>query len=185
MMRRLLGLLRNDKASAAAEMALLTPLLLALMFGSFELGNLFMDEHALEKQVRDGARFGARLTLNEDYSCGSPATVFEADDAEDQIKKVTKDGAVSGTGNPRWSAYWSRNCTDDTPTLSVTIRCVPKASIDTEASGKTGIYTGLDGDIPVVKVSGSVKYRSVLAPLGLNATNVCLTAESEAAVQGV
>jgi len=55
MMRTLLDLLRTDTASAAVEMALVLPLLLALSVGSFEMGNLFMDQHALDKQVRDGA----------------------------------------------------------------------------------------------------------------------------------
>jgi Flp pilus assembly protein TadG len=186
-MRVVRALLRNDQAAAAAEMALVTPFLLALMFGAFELGNLFMDEHALEKQVRDGARYGARLELSDDYSCSAdPATVFaEGDATDDDIIKVTKDGVTSGDGSPRWTTYWDRKCNNATPTLAVTVRCVEKSDIDTDDTGSTGIYSGLDGDIPVVVVSGAVKYRSVLASLGFDATNVCLRAKSEAAVQGI
>jgi Flp pilus assembly protein TadG len=186
-MRIARALIFDTRAAAAAEMALVTPFLLALMFGAFELGNLFLDEHALEKQVRDGARFAARLELSDDYSCSTdPSTVFKlGDEAADDIIKVTKDGVTSGDGNPRWTSYWDRQCNNSTPTLAVTVRCVNKADIDTDDTGSTGIYSGLDGQIPVVRVAGAVKYRSVLAAIGLDATNVCLRAESEAAVQGL
>jgi len=177
-------LLRNQHAAAAAELALVTPILLALMFGSLELGNFFSDEHALEKQVRDGARYAARLELASAYSC--PGTVFQDVNATTNIINVTKNGVVSGSGNPRWTDYWTRTCTGQQQTLTVSIRCVAKTAIDTGNSGNSGIYTSLGGtDIPVVKVSGAVMYRSVLASLGFNTANLCLRAESEAAVQGL
>jgi len=144
-----------------------------------------MDQHALEKQVRDGARYAARLTINGAYSC--PTTVFEDGSATAKIINVTETGAVTGTGTPRWPAsYWSRTCAGKTETVTVNLRCVDKDQIDTASDGSTGIYTTLAGtQIPVVKVSAAVKYRSVLAMVGFNATNVCLTAESEAPVQGL
>ena len=185
MMRSLLGLLRTDTASAAVEMALVTPLLLALSVGSFELGNLFMDQPALDKQVRDGARYAARMTLSDSYDC--PTTIFQDPNATTKIINVTKNGEVTGSTTPRWgSLYWARTCTGGAPTVAVTFRCVAKTQIDAGNDGVTGIYTGLAGTtIPVVKVSAAVKYRSVLAMVGFNATNVCLTAESEAPVQGL
>ena len=184
MMRGLRLFLQDQNASAAAEMAMVTPILMALMFGSLELGNFFTDEHALQKQVMDGARYASRLELNAAYSC--PNTVFQDTDANTKIINVAKNGVVSGSGNPRWTDYWSRTCTGDTQTLTVSIRCVAKNQIDTGNTGNTGIYTSLAGtNIPIVKVSGAVKYRSVLASLGFNTTNLCLRAESEAAVQGL
>jgi len=185
MMRSLLGFLRNPAGAAAAELALVMPLLLILMFGSVELSNLFMDQHALEKQVRDGARYGARLTISKSYAC--PGTVFEDTGYATKIINVTKTGAVSGTGNPRWpTSYWARTCSSGNPTVAVTLRCVDKTQIDTAGDGVTGIYSSLPGTtIPVVKVSAEVKYRSLLAMVGFNATNVCMTAESEAPVQGL
>ena len=176
--------LRDQNAAAAAELALVTPILMALMFGSLELGNFFNDEHALQKQVMDGARYASRLELATAYSC--PSTVFQDTDANTKIINVTKNGVVSGSGNPRWSDYWARTCTGQAQTLTVTIRCGAKNQIDTGNSGNTGIYTSLIGTtIPIVKVSGAVKYRSVLGSLGFNAGNLCLKAESEAAVQGL
>ena len=52
--------MRNSSGTAAAEMALVTPLLMALMFGSFELGNYFYTSHIVAKAVRDGARYASR-----------------------------------------------------------------------------------------------------------------------------
>src|SRR5690348_6628430 len=101
-----LPFLRDQSASAAVEMALVTPLLLALLFGSVELGNFFMSEHALEKQVRDGARYAARLPLAAAYSC--PNVVFADAGATNNIINVTETGAVSGTGFPRWApSIWN------------------------------------------------------------------------------
>jgi Flp pilus assembly protein TadG len=187
-MGKLRHLINDRSAAAAAEMALVVPLLLVVMLGSMELGNFFMDEHALEKQVRDGARFGARLEIAEDFSCSSdPSTVFADASASTQIVNVTKTGAVSGSGNPRWGApYWSRNCDGGAQTVAVSVRCVPKTDIDTDETGSTGIYTSLAGNtIPVVSVQAAVKYRSVLGTLGFDATDICMHAESEAPVQGL
>lgn len=185
-MRAVLRLPRDEGASSAAEMALLAPMLLALMFGSFELGNFFMNQHALQKQVQDGARFAARLELDSTaYSC--PGTVFLDPDATTKIVNVTENGSVSGAGKPRFGSwYWARTCTGKAQTVTVSVRCVDKDQVDSGDTGFTGIYTGLSGTtIPVVKVEADVMYPSVLSGLGFNSTNICLQASSEAAVQGL
>ncbi len=182
-MIRLLPFLRDQRAAAAAEMALVTPFLLALMVGAVELGNLFMDQHALEKQVRNGARYASRLEIDENYAC--PASVFADADATAKVINVTKNGVVDGTGNPRWTGYWSRACPGADP-LTVELRCVNKAQIDVDDTGNSGIYSTLSGStIPIVKVSGAVQYRSVISTIGFNIADVCLKAESELAVQGI
>jgi hypothetical protein len=184
-MRGLGSLWRAKHGSAAAEMALVFPFILVLMFGAFELGNLFLDEHTLTKQVRDGARYASRLPLSEDFVCNSE--VFDGDDAaaKADIIKVTKDGSLADSAQARWTTYWTRTCTGGAPTLSVDIRCVAKTNIDLAADGTTGVYSSLEGNqIPVVKVSGAVKYRSVLASIGIDATNICLKAESDVAMAG-
>ena len=170
------ALIAAKRGSAAAEMALITPLLLGLMFGSLELGNYFLDEHALVQQVRDGARFASRMPLVANYTC--PSTVNTT--AVTTIGNVTRTGTVGGTGTGRFNAtYWTRNCGNATQTLTVTVRCVPKDDYD-------GVWQGLSSDIPVVKVSSAIRYRSLLGTLGLvNANaNLCLTADSEIPVIG-
>lgn len=182
-MTRWLPFLRDQRASAAAEMAFVTPFLLTLMVGAVELGNLFVDEHALEKQVRNGARYASRLEIDENYSC--PTSVFADADATAKVINVTKNGVVDGTGNPRWTGYWSRTCPGEQP-LTVSIRCVDKTQIDVGDTGNSGIYSTLSGStIPVVKVAGAVRYRSVISTIGFDVGDVCLKAESELAVQGI
>src|SRR5687768_2043612 len=131
-MTRLLPCLRDKRASAAAEMALVMPFLLALMVGAVELGNLFVDQHALEKQVRNGARYASRLEIDENYAC--PTSVFADADATAKVINVTKNGVVDGTGNPRWTGYWSRACPGK-DALTVGIRCVAKSQIDVGDTG--------------------------------------------------
>lgn len=165
---------KRDDGTAAAEMVMVLPFLLALLFGSAEVGNYFLDEHGLVKQVRDGARYAARLPLEANYTC--PNTVSSS--ADTLIKNVTRTGTVTGGGTGRFSsAYWARTCTGVAQPITVTIRCV-------DASDYSGIYSSLVGDIPVVKVSAAISYRSVLGELGLPTANLCLRAESEAPVIG-
>jgi hypothetical protein len=173
-MMRLPRLFNHDDGAAAAEMVMVLPFLLVLLFGSAELGNYFLDEHGLVKQVRDGARYASRLPLEANYPC--PNTV--APDAETLIENVTKTGTVDGTGTGRFNAgYWDRSCAGVAEPITVTIRCVSEDDY-------SGIYSSLDGDIPVVKVSAAIGYRSVLGSLGLPTANLCLRAESESAVVG-
>ena len=73
MKRKAASLPRDRNGAAAAEMALVLPILLVLMFGSLEIGNYFMNQHTLVKAVRDGARFAARKPFTSYTACsGSP-----------------------------------------------------------------------------------------------------------------
>ena len=86
------------------------PVLLAVMLGSMELGNYFLQQHAVTKAVHDGARYAARLTFDEPYSC--PGSVFADPDYDENIKNVTKTGSVDGTGASRFnSTFWDRSAT--------------------------------------------------------------------------
>jgi len=80
------------RGSAAVEMALILPVLLALMFGSVELGNYFMNEHSLVKAVRDGARFAARQNFSTYSACtGQPGGNTVSD-----TKNLVINGYLSG-----------------------------------------------------------------------------------------
>ena len=174
------SLWKNESGAAAAEMALVAPLLIVLMFASFEMGNYFLSEHAVIKQVRDGARYGSRLTLASDYSCSAGpnlSTIFESADAAANIVNVTQTGSVDGAATGRFPAEFWTSCADGAP-VSVTVRCVDKDSY-------SGIYSTLDGDIPVIMVSANVTYPSLFGALGFDTSGLCLRAESEAAVYGI
>lgn len=166
------NLLANRTGAAAAEMALVAPLLIALLFGTVETGNYFMTEHAVAKQVRDGARYGSRLPLVAGYTC--PSTVNAV--ASTPIINVTKTGSVDGTAVGRFPAsFWASACIPATKSVSVTLRCVPKASY-------SGVWAGLGTDIPVVTVSADVSYTSLF---GILPGGLCMHATSEAPVSGI
>ncbi|MBK5264121.1 MAG: pilus assembly protein [Alphaproteobacteria bacterium] len=152
------------KATAAAEMALVTPLLIILMFGSFELGNYFLSEHVVVKAVRDGARYAGRQSFTT-MPCGGVAT------NETQIKNLVRTGSLAGT-SPRLSG-WTNNAT-----ITVAITCEPTAS------GYSGIYKGMT-DVPIVTVSASVPYSSLFNELGFSSSSLLLDAESQSAVMGL
>jgi hypothetical protein len=173
-MMRLRNPFKSDGGAAAAEMAMVLPFLLVLMFGSAELGNYFLDEHGLVKQVRDGARYAARLPTEANYTC--PNTVNPL--AQTRVENVVKTGTVDASGEGRFNdAYWTRSCSGAAQAITVSIRCVDKDEY-------SGIYSSLVGDIPVVKVSAAIGYRSVLGSLGLPTADLCLRAESESPVIG-
>lgn len=168
-------LFRDVRAAAAAEMALVIPLLLTIMFGAFELGNYFLDEHILVKAVRDGARYAARQNFA-NYSTCSGAV---ADPLLTDTRNVVKRGLVSG-GTDRLP-YWTAT------TISVTMTCA------TTAGGQTmgGIYTGNKNSAgtligaPIVTVSATVPYTPVLRSFGFSGIGFNLNATQQAAVMGL
>lgn len=157
-------LFADSRASAAAEMAIVTPLLLALVFGSFELGNYFLSEHVVQKGVRDAARYASRLPISDYPSCNPTA------DAEQRIQRIAR------TGEPDGTALRVSGWTSDTMT-TVTLAC------DTSGT-HTGIYTVYpfpDG-VPTITVSASVPYPSLFTAIGLGNVSLTLNAASQAAI---
>lgn len=176
MMRVVRAMIGDRAGTAAAEAIMIAPLLIVMMAGAMEIGNFFLTQHAVTKQVRDGARYASRLPLSEDYAC--PSDVFADADANTNIIKVTKSGAVNGTDNPRFgTAFWAA-CSGSPEPVSVSIRCVPKDDY-------AGIYATLDGAIPVVTVSADVAYPSLLGTLGFPTASLCVHADSEVPVAGL
>lgn len=168
-MKRFHHLLRTTRGNAAVEMALVTPLLLILMMGSMELGNYFLDEHALVKAVRDGARFAARQNFS-NYTCPG-ATIGGTVVADTQ--NVVRTGQVSG-GTQRLT---------QAGTITVTVAC------PTAAGGQNmlGIYRVSSGTpyAPVVTVSATVPYTPVMKSFGFNGIGMNLNAKQQAAVMGL
>ncbi len=96
------SLWRNDEAAAAAEMALVLPLLLALMFGVAELGRYFWSEHILLKGVRDGAIYAARQRVD-NFNC---TTNVVDSGVVARTRTLVQTGKTSGTANllPNWAS---------------------------------------------------------------------------------
>lgn len=163
----------DRRGAAAAEMALVTPLLLTIMFGALELGKFFWDEHLLVSAVRDGARFAARQSFAS-MPCGGPAT------NETQIKNVVRFGkanVVLGTDKPRLY-YWT-----DPATIAVAIDCYGNTGVDGDRV-YDGIYSARE-NVPRVTVSATVPYTPIVGTLGLRVGGIRLNASSEAAVFGI
>src|SRR5687767_4506400 len=95
MMRSSIRLACDRAGTAAAEMALSLPLLLILLFGSFELGYYFLSEHVVQKAVRDAARYASRLPMSSYPSCDPVTGVTAA--AREDIQKLARTGHPEGT----------------------------------------------------------------------------------------
>jgi hypothetical protein len=153
-------------------MALVVPLLVTLMFGSFELGKYFWDEHLVVKAVRDGARFAARQSFAS-MPCGGTAA------NETEIRNLVRYGkpTVTDTDQPRLY-YWT-----DPATVTVSITCYDNSGTD-----GARIYDGLYSDravVPVVTVTAAVPYTPVVGGVVSLNSGAQLNASSEAAVFGI
>lgn len=159
----------DRNGSAAAEMALVIPLLLVIMFGSVELGNYFMNEHSLVKAVRDGARFAARQNFTNYTACsGSPGGTVAAD-----ATNVVMYGYLSG------SSKLTPNIT--APNVTVTTSCASTVG----GQNMLGIYRGRTNGAQIVTVRATVNYRTVLGSIGFSGVGLQLNATSQAAVTGI
>jgi len=164
-------LVSDRSGSAAVEMALVMPILLALALGAVDLGNFFLSEHVVQKAVRDASRYAARLSMT-NYDC--PSSTVDSTAAQ-QIRNVARTGDPSGSAG-RLNGWVDGNTT-------VTLVC------DTDATHtyvNKGLYQDFPdgGAVPVVTVSATVTYNSFFGALGLGRLTANLNAQSEAAVIG-
>ncbi len=160
------SLLTDRRGAAAAEMALVAPLLILLMFSCAELGRYFWSEHILVKAVRDGSVYAARQRID-NFDC---ATSTVAAGVVSKTRTLVETGQLSGGSPllPNWSA--------GTTSFAVDLACV------TSANGTTlgGIYSGNGGQVPVITVRASVPFTSML---GFQ-PGLTLNAREQAAVFG-
>lgn len=155
-------------------MALMIPLLVTLMFGSFELGNYFLSEHVVVKAVRDGTRFASRQPFDS-LACTSttPVPVSTASGVGRKIDLLVRYGnpnAVVGEDQVRLSKW--------TTSIGLSVKCAPAATY-------SGIYKGKEANVPVVIIDVSTKYDSLFQTLGFDSSNIFLSASSESAVMGI
>jgi Flp pilus assembly protein TadG len=132
------------------------------MTGSLELGNYFLDEHAIRKAVRDGARYAARQNFS-NYDCaGSPGGSVVAD---------TQAVVMRTNRIPIWNAS----------KITVTESCSTTAGAQT----MQGIYKGRASGAPIVTVTATVPYTPVLRAFGFKGVGFTLNAREQAAVMGL
>lgn len=164
-MTRLIRFIRDTRGAAAAEMALMVPLLLTLMFAGFEAGHYFYTEQQVIKAVREGSRYAGRLGFDA-FPCGGTADAT----AVAQIQQVTRTGTVTGT-NPRVRGMALSD-------ITVTHRCDANFEND-------GIFKGTTGGAPIVLVEAEAGYNSLFEALGVIDSSAIVQASSEAVVNGI
>lgn len=175
MMQLAARFLVDRTAAAAAEMALLLPLLVVLMFGGLEAGNYFWNAHKVVKAVRDGSRYAARLPFSI-YSCGGSDRVDAA--AVSDAAALTRIKNVTRTGSPDASkAPMVPNWTNAQVSV-VSLAC------DT-ATTKTGIFEDRTDGAYRLRVIASANYLPLFSQLGFSTATIGLRASSESVVMGL
>lgn len=174
----------DQSASAATEMALMMPILFALMFTTYEGGHYMWTEHKVLKGVRDGARYAARLPFDY-YSCSSaalqsPTGQPNAATRESEIRNLTRTGMISGglSKVPGWTPKGQ-----EPENIAITVACKAEWVSGTPAS--TGLYSKVVGGAPHVTVSTVVTYPSILGMLGFDTSAAKVRAQANAAVTGL
>lgn len=175
-------LARDTRASAAVEMALALPILMALFFGSVELGNYFQSQHVLVKGLRDGAVFVARQDISK-FNCTTRAidsgVVTEA-------KKLIQKSVLDNAADDRLP-LWANTTTYEFIILS----CDPNVITGKDSGGNnitqslTGIYAANGNRVPVVRIKVSMPYRLLMSGWGLTPISLKLNAEQQAVVMGI
>lgn len=168
-MKRLLQMVRDRRGTAAVEMVMVTPLLLIIMFGATELGRFFWSEHKLVKAVRDASIYAARQDIRY-FVC--PSTVHA--DVVSDVRDLVRTGVLTGGTDqlPNWSNAGA--------SIAVTMTCV------TAAGGTTlgGIYTANAGQVPVLTITATLPYNSLMHGFGLDSA-LTMRAKQDAAVMGI
>ena len=177
MRRGLHSFWRDATGSAAAEMALILPLMLVLLLVTFEGGYFLWNEHKVVKGVRDGARYAGRLDFTK-YNCG--ASTVDAT-SETSIKNITRTGYVTAD-NPNVAGA-------DNPVIPGWTNAAITVSLNC-ATGVSGLYSATSGSAPRVTVSATVPYplsplTAVADALGFNTTGIDLNARAQSAVMGL
>jgi Flp pilus assembly protein TadG len=173
MQNRLRLFLTDQIGAAAAEMALILPLVMVLLFATFEGAYYIICEHQVVTGVRNAARYAARLDFSH-YAC--PAETYVENPAgvtpvpEDTIKNLARTGQLSG-GTARVQG-WGNVATDTT----VSVTC-------TASTG--GIYVATGGNAPKVRVSARFNYPSLMGQLGFTQATLQIGASAESPVMGL
>ena len=158
---------QNECGAAAVEMALMLPMLMALLFAGMEGSYYFWSEHRVVKAVRDGARYAGRQSFDQ-YSCSTASTVAAT---ATNIKNLTRTGTLDGTGAPLIPG-WA-----DTQTAITVAAC--------NSATATGLFLTQANGAVRVTVSADVPYQSLFSSLGISTATLRLRASQQAVVMGL
>jgi Flp pilus assembly protein TadG len=155
---------KEEKGTAATEVALMLPLMLAVLFATFEAGHYLYTEQKIIEAVRQGARYAGRLPFAS-YTC--PSTMDGT--AIAAVKTVTLTGKVGGTTPliKDWSAS----------DISVSVAC--------NSGTTTGVFKGNTGGAPVVTVAATANYSSLFNQIVTGSSATQVRASAQAVVNGI
>ncbi|WP_435417892.1 TadE/TadG family type IV pilus assembly protein [Parerythrobacter aurantius] len=171
MIRAIRKFVLGTEGAAAAEMALMLPLLTIIMFGGMEMGGYFWSEHQVIKSVRNGTRFAARQDFS-NFVCG--ASTVGAKDAA--VRNFVRTGTVDGTGNPVVRTWTAAN---DGITISVNCKTGQDFTNGGIYSDQSGAAASTIDSARNVMISVSLPYPSLFGNLGyLNGRNIRAFAQS-------
>jgi len=156
---------KNEKGSAAAEFALILPMMLTIVFSIYEAGRVFWSYNIVQSSARDAARYAARL----DITCSGGSGTFDDTTATTTIQKLTRTGTVDGTGDPLVPGW------TDNSSVTVSIVCLSKTSGSVTFGGR---YDG-QTTIPVITVAAAAPYGMLFGGLfgGLTINTVSVSNE--------
>lgn len=148
-------LLRDERGGPGAEMALMLPLLMALLFGGMEGGFYFWREHQIVKAAREAARYGSRLPMT-NFNC--------------------TDGSVTQSAKDSITAVVNASIAGTTTTTASTMSCI--------SGSNTGLYVGKATGAPILKVSLSQNYGGLFSTMILP-SGLTIGATAQSAVMGL
>lgn len=161
------GFISCCRGGAAAEMALISPLAVILLFTALEAGHYLYVEHQVVKGLRDGARFAARQSFD-DINCRSGPTITTG--VSDAVKNLVRTGQISG-GTSRVSGWQASD-------ITVSVTC------PTAAEAQAGIFEATE-PAAQVNVVTSFNYNSIFNGLGLIDDTAPLAGTQQATVMGI
>lgn len=162
MKNRIRLFLNDEHGAAAAEMALILPLVMVLLFATFEGAYYMICEHQVVTGVRNAARYAARLDFSQ-YAC--PAGTFSGSTAT--IQNLARTGQLTG-GTARVQGWVNAD-------ITVTVTC----------TAQDGIYTAVGSYAPKVRVSSRFNYPSLMGQLGFTQSTLQIGASAESPVMGL
>ncbi len=162
--------LNDQHGAAAAEMALIMPLVMVMLFATFEGAYFVITEHQVVTGVRNAARYAARLDFSH-FVCPAGTYVESPSGATpvptSTIQNLTRTGQLTG-GTSRVQGWVDAD-------ITVTVTC----------SGAGGIYAATAGQAPKVRVSSRFNYPSLMGQLGFTQAALPIGASAESPVMGL
>ncbi len=171
MMARLRSFVADQIGAAAAEMALILPLVMVMLFATFEGAYYIICEHQVVTGVRNAARYAARLDFSH-YPC--PGATYEPSPAGvtsvpvSTIQNLARTGQLTG-GSSRVQGWVEGD-------ITVTVTCT---------AAQDGIYTAVGRYAPKVRVSSRFNYPSLMGQLGFTQATLRIGAAAESPVMGL